>query len=342
MEPWSRDAVAEVLLECGAIALRHYARPRVTLKADRSLVTDADHAIEDFLARRYDRPGEGSYLIGEETVAGRSEEYIREAMRGRAWVVDPIDGTAPYAHHLPTWAISIGCMDGGVLQEGGIYLPMMRELLVSQGRSVFYGTAGGADPQSAGSPPGNPAEPQVPPPIAWEDISGAGGPAGAAPSAAPDDVSARGQSTASGPHRQAARSAASARSAARRHAAPRYTPSGLIGITQGMAKRGRLDLPNPVQALCTAVTSLAWLCLGRYLGYVGRLKLWDLAGGLPLLLKCGLPVRMHDGPRLGPEVTPELYDLRPDSGRRWRLRGTAIFALSEDIADRLEEALAGE
>ena len=292
MESWNREAVAAILQECGAIALQHYARPRVALKSDQSLVTDADHAIEAHLARLFDRPEEGSYLIGEETVGSRSEEYVQEALRARAWVVDPIDGTAPYAHHLPTWAISIGLMEGGTLTEGAVYLPITRELLVSRGPSVSYGTM--------------PAEGALE--IAWEEIGGArtGGPA--LHSAVPSSVH-------------------------------RYTTSGLIGITQGMAKRGRVDLPNPVQVLCTAVMSLAMLCLGRYLGYIGRLKLWDLAGGLPLLLKCGMTARLHEGPALGPEVSPELYDLRPDSDRRWRLRAPAVFALSEDIADRLDAAL---
>ncbi len=281
MQPWNRAAVVQVLRDCGEIALRYYDRPRIELKQDRSIVTQADQAVEEYLARLYDRPAEGSYLIGEETVAARSEEYLQEALRGQAWVVDPIDGTAPYAHRIPTWAVSIGYLHRGELEEGAVYLPITREVLISQGSRVYYGTLREAGPAET----------------AWEDVTALPG------------------------------------------RPVHFVPSGLIGITQGMTKRGRLEVYNPVQALCSAVMSLAFLCLGRYLGYVGKLNLWDLAGGLPLLLKCGLQTRLHGGPPIGPQVTPEVYDLQPGSPRRWKLRGVGVFALSEEIADRLDRLI---
>lgn len=281
MQRWDAEEVVKVLLECAGIALRIYERPRVEVKEDRSLVTDADRAVEQRLGELFDRPAEGSHLIGEETAASRSEEYIQAALRGVAWVVDPIDGTAPYAHHLPTWGISIGLLRRGVLEEGAVYLPVSREMLVSEGRRVRYGTTAAERPAGGGD-------------FTFTDVTG----------------------------RPA-----------------RYTPSGMIGISQGMAKRGRLDLPNPVQALGSAVMSLAYLCLGRYLGYVGRLKLWDLAGGLPLLLRCGAKVRLHGGPWLDGAVTPEVYDLEPGSPGRWKLRREAVFAPSEEVALRLCRAL---
>ncbi len=224
MHDWSRPAVAALLAECGRIALAHYERPRVSVKDDRSVVTEADRQIEGLLAAELDHPSQGSWLIGEETVASKDESYLQAALAARAWVVDPIDGTAPYSHHIPTWGISVGLARSGRLEQGAILLPATDELFVSEGDRVYYGRGGG----------------------------------GASPSDAADITDlARGGDA--------------------------LDEHGIIAITQEMAKWGRVDLPNQVQALGTAVLPLSYLCLGRYEGYIGRLKLWDFAGALPLL-----------------------------------------------------------
>src|SRR5262245_9045910 len=87
---WDRPRITELLLEAGRRALAHRKRLRVELKSDASLVTAADREIEALFAAEFDRPEIGSYLIGEETVSQRGEEYIREALAARAYIVDPI------------------------------------------------------------------------------------------------------------------------------------------------------------------------------------------------------------------------------------------------------------
>jgi myo-inositol-1(or 4)-monophosphatase len=139
MNSWNLPRVRELLLECGAIALGYFGKTEMNLKDDKTIVTQADRAVEQLLARHFDRPDEGAYMIGEETVEQRDERYIDEAMRGIAWVVDPIDGTAPYAHRMPHWGVSIGYMEGGVLREGAVYLPVTGELFATDGGAVLYG-----------------------------------------------------------------------------------------------------------------------------------------------------------------------------------------------------------
>ena len=79
---WKKDAIVSLLLEAGEIALRVQEDMRFELKADRSIVTPADREIEALLERAIERPAEGTYLIGEETVDARGEEYIAEALPG--------------------------------------------------------------------------------------------------------------------------------------------------------------------------------------------------------------------------------------------------------------------
>ena len=137
MKKWDTQKLLPLLRECGEIALKYYDNPPIEIKADRSIVTSADKAIEARLAKEFDRPDEDVYLIGEETVTSRSEEYIQKALKGTAWIVDPIDGTAPYSAHLPAWGISVALMINGVIQEGAIYLPPQNDCLITDGEKVL-------------------------------------------------------------------------------------------------------------------------------------------------------------------------------------------------------------
>ena len=91
---------------------------------------------------------------------------------------------------------------------------------------------------------------------------------------------------------------------------------------------GRVHLPNPVQALGAAVVPLCGLLVGRFLAYVGSLRLWDLAGGLPLLHRLEFSVtrlRARPPSPLGLEVGPEGYLLDPDDSYRWGVRGGVLI-----------------
>jgi histidinol-phosphatase len=73
-----------------------------TLKADRTIVTDADTAVEQAVRRTLSTARPRDAFVGEET--GES------GWGPRRWVVDPIDGTANYARGVPVWATLIALM----------------------------------------------------------------------------------------------------------------------------------------------------------------------------------------------------------------------------------------
>lgn len=98
MKEWEIDTIIELLLKSADIAMHYYNQPKQKeLKQDRSIVTIADKSIEAVLAEYFDKPETGSYMIGEETVSQKNKEYIIEAVKNIAWIVDPIDGTVLYA-----------------------------------------------------------------------------------------------------------------------------------------------------------------------------------------------------------------------------------------------------
>lgn len=138
MNKWSVDKIVDVCRGAAEIALEYYSNPPMELKSDNSVVTAADKAIEQYLISKL-TSDEDSFFIGEETVAERGEEYINKALKADAcWVVDPIDGTAPYSCMFPAWGHSIALMCNGVITDGAIYLPVQDVLLITDGDKVWH------------------------------------------------------------------------------------------------------------------------------------------------------------------------------------------------------------
>ena len=125
MDSWKWKEVCDLALDCARFAVSHRRRTGIgyDLKSDGSLVTAVDARNEKFLKENLQNLDEGSYFIGEETVLSCGADYIANALANRCWVVDPIDGTAPFAHGFSTWGVSIGYMQKGRLTDGAVVLP---------------------------------------------------------------------------------------------------------------------------------------------------------------------------------------------------------------------------
>jgi len=145
MTQWNIHDLVPLVLESGRIGLSYFEYPEKEFKSDDTIVTLADKSIEAFLTDKLDRPAQGSYLLGEETIAEKSESYLTAAFKETAWVIDPIDGTAPFANNLPNWGVSIGFMQAGVLKEGIVFLAALGEL--------YYTSAGKTYREKLGTEP---------------------------------------------------------------------------------------------------------------------------------------------------------------------------------------------
>jgi myo-inositol-1(or 4)-monophosphatase len=107
----------------GELLLERFGGPArgVERKSSRTdLVSDADRdaeaAIEEILSA--ERPDDG--LLAEE---GSS----REAVSGRRWVVDPLDGTTNFLYGIPAWAVSIALEDADGSALGVVADPVRGE-----------------------------------------------------------------------------------------------------------------------------------------------------------------------------------------------------------------------
>jgi histidinol-phosphatase len=93
-------------------------------KPDGSPVTDADRRAEELLRGRIAEQCPRDGILGEEfgTADGDS---------GRAWTVDPIDGTASFIHGVPLYGVLIGLLDGDEAVLGVIHFPALDETVAA-------------------------------------------------------------------------------------------------------------------------------------------------------------------------------------------------------------------
>lgn len=262
---WDAARIASLLVRCGRFALAQWRAEGWRLKADGSLLTEVDEALERELTDELEDVANGIHIIGEETVERRDEAYVARALAERAYVVDPIDGTAPFAHGIGYWGTSIGLMEQGRLTHGGVILPAQNELFVTDGERVL-----------------------------WTDRLDL------AATSAPD----------------------------LRELEPHFAPwnaGGMVALGQRMARNHTFPWLNPTLVTGCAINALAYLLIGRLAAYLGHMKLWDLAGVLPMLLRCGAAARLVDGTPLDGSVDNRGFDLEPGSPDRWALRDECLF-----------------
>jgi myo-inositol-1(or 4)-monophosphatase len=137
MTKWNPGQILFLLLKSGETAMKYFSLFRWKIKSDKSLVTEADTAIESMLAGYFDHPASDTFMIGEESADLKDNFYFQTALKKTCWLIDPIDGTAPFACNIPTWGISIGFAEKGILKHGAIFLPTEEELYITIGNSTY-------------------------------------------------------------------------------------------------------------------------------------------------------------------------------------------------------------
>jgi myo-inositol-1(or 4)-monophosphatase len=117
-----RRAFAEDLAsEAGQLALSHRNHDDLEIRSKGVLdwVTEADLATERLIRRRIGAAFADDRVLGEE--GGSAGEST--AAPHCTWVVDPIDGTTCFVSGLPSWCVSIACID----EKNHPFLGVIRE-----------------------------------------------------------------------------------------------------------------------------------------------------------------------------------------------------------------------
>lgn len=118
----SLRAFLETLLErAGEVALTHFHDVEPQLKADGTIVTEADRATEALLVEQLTRAFPGDGIQAEEGA-------LVSPRRGAAtWFIDPIDGTSAFVGGLAYWGPTVCRVLDGVLEVGAFYVPRLGE-----------------------------------------------------------------------------------------------------------------------------------------------------------------------------------------------------------------------
>jgi myo-inositol-1(or 4)-monophosphatase len=119
----------ELAERAGKVLLERFEKvERIDYKSAKDVVTEVDHLSEALVveAIRAAYPGDG--IIAEESgehVSGAGDAPT--AGIGRAWVIDPLDGTINYANGIPFFCVAIALVDAGRPVVGVIHDPMRNE-----------------------------------------------------------------------------------------------------------------------------------------------------------------------------------------------------------------------
>ncbi len=137
--PFTTFAV-ELARECGVHLMRYISdstiEKEIRLKGAMDVVTRADHEVEALIAGRVREVFPDHGLLAEEGTLREGKEY--------RWVVDPLDGTANFAHGLPWFAVSIALELRGETVLGVVQHPSLEETFVTErGSGAWLSTKGG-------------------------------------------------------------------------------------------------------------------------------------------------------------------------------------------------------
>lgn len=116
---------------------------------------------------------------------------------------------------------------------------------------------------------------------------------------------------------------------------PRVSPlgsNGHITIGQSVAHNWGYSGSNQLFALCSCVGACYWLINGKFSGYCGTFKLWDMAGVLPLLAACGYHSVDLTAPSrvVSLDLRDGFFELAPGKNR-WRVTTTVLIAADQEM-----------
>lgn len=122
-ENWIRGEIAVLAQQ---YLMPHFGRVARSRKADGSLLTEADTAMQAAIIRSLEMRFPGTRVLAEEQPKKLQQELLDEA-GGSVWCVDPLDGTTNFASGMPLFAVSVALVAGGGVQFGLVHDPVRGE-----------------------------------------------------------------------------------------------------------------------------------------------------------------------------------------------------------------------
>lgn len=120
--------VESLARQTGQLFTQYYRRTDLAahLKADRTVVTEADLAADHLISSALQQSFPEDGLISEELQPVSPDDI------SRVWVIDPLDGTTNFSLGIPFWGVSIAYLVNGWPEASAIYFPVLDEMYSAQ------------------------------------------------------------------------------------------------------------------------------------------------------------------------------------------------------------------
>lgn len=124
------DLAKRLATEAAAVALPQAGQAATTRKADDSVVTEVDHAIQAHILGAIADAYPDHAVRAEETI-DRPDAFPLPSQARYCWVVDPLDGTRNYASGFPCFSTAIAVLDEGRPVVGVVYEHNLKAMYVA-------------------------------------------------------------------------------------------------------------------------------------------------------------------------------------------------------------------
>ena len=116
--------IKNIVTEAGQLARLYYGKVSRSVKADLSIVSEADAAVENFFRLSLTALAPQYGYIGEET----DQSKPPAAGEDHAWVVDALDGSRAFVAQMPLWTPTVCLLKGDRPVAGAALNPITGEL----------------------------------------------------------------------------------------------------------------------------------------------------------------------------------------------------------------------
>lgn len=121
----------QLALKAGEIITKNFLHSTITIKSNLTPVTETDLEISKLVIKEVKNNFPNHQVFDEEYQHdNQNAEFI--------WVCDPVDGTIPFSHHIPTSMFSLALCHNGEPVVAVIYDPFMKRMLYTKTDSPSY------------------------------------------------------------------------------------------------------------------------------------------------------------------------------------------------------------
>ena len=126
MQTAMNELATEIRQQAREILLSRFRRSSHRLKADDSLLTEADLMMQEKVQSLL--PGDVA-MLGEEMSASEQQALLDSGEP--LWILDPLDGTRNFVNGMPFFAVSLALVDAEGPAQGVVYDPVHDELFTA-------------------------------------------------------------------------------------------------------------------------------------------------------------------------------------------------------------------